>query len=258
MVGMLIGAHVDPTHPVTTAAEIGADCVQIFLGDPQSWKKPPSRDDAAELRAATVPIYVHAPYLVNVASAESRIRIPSRKILQQHCDAASQIGAAAVIVHGGTVTGEEDVSEGFDRWRKALVQLDSEVPVLIENTAGGENSVARLVGSIRQLWDVIGDVEVAGRRPGFCLDTCHSWSAGLDVVGSVEEFVAITGGIDLLHCNDSRDPQGSSRDRHEALTKGEIPDQAILDAVRTAGAPVICETPAVSLADDITWLRDNL
>ncbi|MEE8602688.1 deoxyribonuclease IV [Euzebya tangerina] len=255
---MLIGAHVDQADPLGTASEIGADCVQIFLGNPQGWKRPPPREDAEQLAAAEVPIYVHAPYLVNVASAESRIRIPSRKILQQHCDAAAAIGAEAVIVHGGTVTGDEDVAEGFDRWRKALVQLDSEVPVLIENTAGGDNSVARLIESIRQLWDVIGDIEVAGRTPGFCVDTCHSWSAGLDVVASVEELIDITGGIDLLHCNDSRDEQGSSRDRHETLTKGQIPDEQILQAVRVAGAPVICETPTESVADDITWLRENL
>lgn len=250
---MLIGAHIDPRDPLATAAEIGADCVQIFLGDPQGWKKPAPRSDAEVLTAADLPIYVHSPYLVNVASAESRIRIPSRKILQQTCDAAESIGAAAVIVHGGTVTGDEGVSEGFDRWRKALAQLDSQVPVLIENTAGGDNSVARELESIRKLWEVIGDL-----GPGFCMDTCHSWSAGLDLVASTEALIAITGGIDLIHCNDSRDEQGSSRDRHETLTKGQIPAEDILAAVRLAGAPVICETPDASVADDIAWLREHL
>ncbi|CAN5232047.1 deoxyribonuclease IV [soil metagenome] len=250
---MLIGAHVAPSDPLAVAAAIGADCVQIFLGNPQSWKKPPPRADADALRAAEVPVYVHAPYLVNVASAESRIRIPSRKILQQTCDAASAIGAAAVIVHGGTVTGEEDVSAGFDRWRKALQQLDSDVQVLIENTAGGDNSVARRLQSIRQLWEVIGDL-----GPGFCMDTCHSWSAGLDLVSSTEALLAITGRIDLVHCNDSRDEQGSSRDRHETLTKGQIPVDDILAAVRLAGAPVICETPDAGVAADIAWLCEHL
>ncbi|WP_370323948.1 deoxyribonuclease IV [Euzebya sp.] len=246
-----IGAHIGPDRPLETAARIDADCVQIFLGDPQGWKAPPARDDADELRTAELPIYVHAPYLVNVASAESRIRIPSRKILQQHCDAAAAIGAAAVIVHGGTVTGDEDVSAGYDRWRKALDRLDSEVPVLIENTAGGDNSVARELESIRQLWEVVGDL-----GPGFCLDTCHAWSAGQDVVEAVEAVIDITGRVDLVHCNDSRDERGSSRDRHESLTRGQIPVDRILEAVRTAAAPVICETPDV--AHDIAWLREHL
>jgi deoxyribonuclease-4 len=250
---MLIGAHVPSHDPLITAASIGADCVQIFLGDPQSWKKPAPRADEAQLRDAAMPVYVHAPYLVNVASAESRIRIPSRKILQQTCDAAAAIGAAGVIVHGGTVTGDEDVSEGFGRWRKALQQLDSDVPVLIENTAGGDNSVVRLVPSIRQLWEVIGDL-----GPGFCLDTCHSWSAGLDLVESTQALREVVDGIDLVHCNDSRDEQGSSRDRHETLTKGQIPPQALLATIRLAGAPVICETPEDGIASDIAWLRDQL
>ena len=101
------------------AAARDANLVQFFLGDPQGWKKPPPRDDAAELATAEIPIYIHAPYLINVASANNRIRIPSRKNLQTAADAASEIGAAGLVVHGGHVTDDEDVVEGFPRWRKA-------------------------------------------------------------------------------------------------------------------------------------------
>ncbi len=250
---MHIGAHVDADDPLTAAAAIQADLIQIVLGDPQGWKKPPPREDVAELRAAGLPIYVHSRFLVNVASASSRIRIPSRKIMQQHADAAAELGAQGLIVHGGTVTGDEDVSEGYGRWRKALQAVDTDVPILIENTAGGDNSVARSVESIRRLWDTVGDL-----GPGFCMDTCHSWSAGLDVVASTEELIDITGGIALVHCNDSRDEQGSSRDRHETLTKGQIPPEELLAAIRLADAPVVCETPADGLAHDIAWLREHL
>lgn len=254
---MLIGAHIPADAPLRTAAETAADCVQVFLGDPQGWRAPAARDDADALAAAELPIYVHAPYLVNVASAESRIRIPSRKILQQTCDAAAAIGAAGVIVHGGTVTGDEDVAAGYPRWVKALQRLDSEVPVLIENTAGGANSVARELESIRRLWDAVGGVGPRG-GPGFCMDTCHSWSAGLDLVSSTEALLDITGGIALVHCNDSRDEQGSSRDRHETLGAGHIPPADLVAAVRLADAPVICETPSARVADDIAWLREQL
>ena len=95
-----------------------ADVVQIFLGDPQSWRKPKPRDDAEELRASGLPIYVHAPYLINLASPNNKIRIPSRKILQQTCDGAAEIGAKAVIVHGGHVTEDDEPGAGFLRWRK--------------------------------------------------------------------------------------------------------------------------------------------
>src|SRR5918995_3896848 len=98
---VIVGAHIAPERPLEVADAIGADCVQVFLSDPQGWKKPPPRDDAEELRASSVPVYVHAPYLVNVCSPRSNVRYGSRKILQQTCDAAADIGAAGVIVHGG-------------------------------------------------------------------------------------------------------------------------------------------------------------
>jgi len=84
-----LGAHVDSTDPLTEAAAIGGDAVQIFLGDPQSWKKPatlyPGGAEALKsaAEAAGVGIVVHSPYVINVASTNNRIRIPSRKLLQQ-------------------------------------------------------------------------------------------------------------------------------------------------------------------------------
>ncbi|HYQ35078.1 MAG TPA: deoxyribonuclease IV, partial [Mycobacterium sp.] len=140
---MLIGSHVRNDDPLAAAQADGADVVQFFLGNPQSWKKPKPRDDTEQLKASTVPLYVHAPYLINVASANNRIRIPSRKILQDTCDAAADIGAAAVIVHGGHVADDNDLDEGFGRWRKALDRLETDVPLYLENTAGGDHAMAR-------------------------------------------------------------------------------------------------------------------
>src|SRR5215211_2478370 len=139
---MIIGSHVSPEDPLAAAEAEGADAVQIFLGNPQSWKAPKPREDAALLRVSSLPIYVHAPYLINVASANNRVRIPSRKILQQACDAAADIAATAVIVHGGHAD-DGDLEAGFERWRKALDQLETTVPVYLENTAGGDHAIAR-------------------------------------------------------------------------------------------------------------------
>ena len=75
-----------------------------------------------------MPVYVHAPYVVNLASPNNRIRIPSRKILQQACDGAADINATAVIVHGGHVEAGEDEADGFERWVKGLQQLETTVP----------------------------------------------------------------------------------------------------------------------------------
>jgi deoxyribonuclease-4 len=229
--------------------------VQIFLSDPQGWKKPAARDDAAELAASPIPVYVHAPYLVNVVSGNNKIRIPSRKILQDTCTAAGVIRAAAVIVHGGHVSTEDEVADGFVRWRKALEQVESEVPIYIENTAGGEHAMSRHLDVIARLWDHVGDLGV-----GFCLDTCHLHAAGEELVDSVERVRATIGRIDLVHCNDSKDDPGSGRDRHENLGRGRIKEELLLDVVRAAAAPVICETPgeAGEQGADIAWLRARL
>ena len=255
MSAQLIGAHVGSDSPLSAAAARGADLVQLFLGDPQSWKKPPPRDDAADLAAADLPIYVHAPYLVNVASANNRIRIPSRKILDQTIEASEAIGASGIIVHGGHVTDDEDVAEGFPRWRKALEQVESEIPILIENTAGGTNAMARRLEVIDRLWDEIGDL-----GPGFCLDTCHAWAGGEPLDGIVDRVLGITGRIDLVHLNDSRDPFDSRRDRHANLGSGEIDAGFLADIVRAAGAPAVLETPGgeAEHRGDLDWIRARL
>jgi deoxyribonuclease-4 len=249
---VLIGSHISPQDPLATAAAENADVVQIFLGNPQSWKAPKPREDAAELKAAALPIYVHAPYLINVASANNRVRIPSRKILQQTCDAAGQIGAAAVIVHGGHVTDDGDLDEGFERWRKALDQLESDVPVYLENTAGGDHAMARHFDTIGRLWDHIGDTGI-----GFCLDTCHAWAAGEGLVDAVDRIKGITGRIDLVHCNDSKDAAGSGRDRHANFGTGQIDPELLVAVVKAADAPVICETAEEGRKDDIAFLREK-
>jgi deoxyribonuclease-4 len=250
---MLIGAHVKTDDPLAHAQATGADLIQIFTGDPQSWKKPAPREDAEALVASGIPIYVHSPYLVNLASPNNKIRIPSRKILQQCCDAAAPLGARAVIVHGGHVESEDDIEEGFERWVKALDQLETTVPIYLENTAGGDHAMARHFDTIAKLWDRIGGYP----NLGFCLDTCHAHAAGEEVAESAEKILAITGRIDLVHCNDSKDPNGSGRDRHENFGQGTIPPDVLADLVKLAGAPVVCETPAEGQKDDIAFLKQN-
>ncbi|MDZ7733696.1 MAG: deoxyribonuclease IV [Acidimicrobiia bacterium] len=253
---MRIGGHVSPSDPLGTADAEGAECVQLFLGNPQSWKAPKPRDDVDELRSAELPIYVHAPYLVNVASPNNKVRIPSRKILQQTCDAATEIGAEAVVVHGGHITAEDEPEDGFARWVKALERLESEVPVLLENTAGGDHAMARHFDTIAGLWDHIGDLGI-----GFCLDTCHAHAAGEEMISAAERILAITGRIrpsgplQRLEGRGTRDP---GRDRHEHLGFGEVEPEALVETVRVADAPVICETGDDGRKDDIAWLRERV
>jgi len=265
-----IGAHDREGDPLPVVHATDADVVQFFLGDPQGWDPPtfPGGDAAAlrdALAAAGVDVYIHAPYGINVASANNRIRIPSRKLLAQQLKAAAAVGAKGLVVHGGYVTGGVADDVGYDNWRKAVERIERPIPLLIENTAGGDNAMARGLGAIARLWDTIGDL---AEKPsggengqgegqiGFCLDTCHAYAGGDELAGIVDRVKAITGRIDLVHGNNSRDEFGSGRDRHAPIESGTIDPALILDVVRAAGAPVISETPDPKA--DIRWLREHL
>jgi deoxyribonuclease IV len=249
----LIGAHVDSADPLAHASAIGAEAVQFFLGDPQGWKAPPPHPREAEIKATDLAVYVHAPYLVNVASTNNKIRIPSRKILAQHAAAAAAIGAKGLIVHGGHVTAKDDPGEGFENWRKTFERAQFELPILIENTAGGDNAMARTFDRLARLWDAVGDF-----GPGFVLDTCHAWAAGEDLEGIVERVLAITGRVDLVHANSSRDAAGSGADRHANYDSGTIDPELVAAACRDAGCDVIVETPFDGIAADVEYLQKSL
>ena len=246
---MLIGAHVGQEDPLGDARDLKAEAIQIFLGDPQSFEKPAPRPDAEALKASPIPIYVHAPYRLNICHPNPRIRVPSRKTLSQTADAAAVIGAAGVIVHGGHA--EDDPAEGPRRWWKVFEEREFPVPILIENTAGGDNAVARYVEQLDRLWQAL-----AGFPAGFCFDTCHAHAAGEELDTVVERVRKVTGRIDLLHVNNSRDAAGSGADRHANVAAGEIPPEVIRAMVDAAEAPVaIFETPGPGIAEDIAWLR---
>jgi deoxyribonuclease-4 len=133
------------------------------------------------------------------------------------------------------------------------------VPLLIENTAGGDNAMARRLEAIARLWDAIGQAK-GGDTVGFCLDTCHAHAGGNDLGTVVDEVRAITGRIDLVHANDSRDEFDSGADRHTNFGSGHIDGGALAGVIRAAGAPVVCETPGgvQGQAADIAWLRSQV
>src|SRR5215469_13035762 len=118
-----IGAHVHWVDPFAEATAEQAAAAQFFLGDPQGWKDPVFPSDPAAVRdafaGAGIDVYIHAPYRINVATANNRIRIPSRKLLGQYLEAAAAIGAKALIVHGGYVDSGVDVELGYENWQKA-------------------------------------------------------------------------------------------------------------------------------------------
>ncbi|MGU3291596.1 deoxyribonuclease IV [Williamsia sp. M5A3_1d] len=258
---MRLGAHVrTDTDPIGTAEDMGADLLQMFVTDPQDRKmpKPQPHPDAERIRSSQIDVVVHSSYIINVASLNNRLRMPSRKAVELQAAAAADLGAIGLVVHGGHLGDGEDDAEGFANWRKLFERQADKggfaVPIFIENTAGGDHAMARTLESIERLWDAVGDFDQAG----FCLDTCHAWAGGEDLVGLVDRIRDITGRIDLVHLNNSRDEFDSGRDRHANLTDGHIGSEVLVEVARAAGAPVILETPSEGVADDLAFLREQL
>lgn len=249
--GLPVGAHVRARDPLGDAAEEGVDCVQFHVTNPQAWRAPRVRDDVAALRASPLPRYVHAPYLVNLASPDPVVRDRSLVLLGQVREVAAAIGAEAVVVHGGSTAGEP-AAAGCARWADALRRLGDGVPLWVENTAG-RTTLARTVEGFARLWEAVGYLGV-----GVVLDTCHAWAGGEALPDIADALRAATGRIDLVHANDSKDPAGSGRDRHEHLGRGALDPEALAETVRRAAAPVIVETRIEGRAADLAWLRDRL
>lgn len=254
---MKIGAHVRDDDPLGAAEATGADVVQFFLADPQGWKTPGPHPQTEQLLASSLTVYIHAPYLVNVATLNNRIRIPSRKMVSEHAAAAATVGAKGLIVHGGHVNKGDDPAKGVDNWRKMFLRAQADggypVPILIENTAGGDNAMARKFDTLARLWDAVAEFDV-----GFVLDTCHAWAAGEKLTDAVDRIRAITGRIDLVHLNNSRDEFDSARDRHANVESGMIDPELLVAVCAAAAAPVVVETPAEGQAGDIAFLRAKL
>src|SRR5215203_4999338 len=123
-------------------------------------------------------ICVHGDQVVPIAEAQARHATLAQFFLGdpqawKGPAVAYEGGAAAVIVHGGHLGKNDDPAIGLDNWRKCIERLQMPVPLLIENTAGGDNAMARRLHRIAQLWDAIGGAE-GGETVGFCLDTCHA------------------------------------------------------------------------------------
>ena len=139
-------------------------------------------------------------------------------------------------MHGGHVTDDDDPAKGFDNWRKAVEATDLKMPLLIENTAGGDNAMTRHLDRIAGVWEAISAAEGS------------TWSASASTPATPTPAATrwrpwsrtswpITGRIDLVHCNDSRDEFDSGADRHANFGAGKIDPDLLASVVRDAGAP---------------------
>lgn len=271
-----VGFHVSVAGGLLKAMERarrrGCDALQVFPSNPRGWARP--RPDPAGERAladaaaeAGFPLFVHAPYLVNLAASDATVLERSRAALAFSLERAARFGAAGVVVHPGSARGDGRAS-GVARTAASLrLVLDiTPVDVLLEPTAGSGDTVAGTVAEAAEVLDA------CGRHPRLrvCVDTCHLYAAGSDWttpagLARLRSDLAELGPdrVGLVHVNDSRDPLGSRRDRHARVGRGTIgaePFRRILAVPELRQAPLVLETPgdADEQAEDVELVRSLL
>jgi deoxyribonuclease IV len=273
-----IGAHVSVAgglaRAVGNATAVGCESLQVFVSNPRGWAPPPvdpAGDERfrAELAAAGLgPLFVHAPYLVNFASAGPATLERSRAVVAATLAKAAAIGAAGVVVHAGHAQASGRAA-GLASSREALLPLADAAAGL----AGGTELVLELTagtrGALAARFEEMAELLAAcdhHPRLKVCMDTCHAHAAGYDLADpagatkAMDELFATLGDrVVLVHANDSRDPAGAGRDRHCPIGTGTIGDQgfaAVLAHPGLAPLPVITETTGDpdQMAADLTRL----
>jgi deoxyribonuclease-4 len=259
---VLIGAHVSTAGGLVNAhgraVERGCEAMQVFNQSPRMWR--PTRwkeDDIAGFRelmedAPIQSIVIHAVYLLNCATKDKEIRRKSLDSLVHSLRMGDAIGADGVVIHPGSTLGEPH-DEALGRVGEALLHGLSEsesCPLLLENTAGGGNTIGRSFEELAALVDSAGGDE----RIGLCIDSCHLFASGFDITtaeklaGVIDKCVEMVGTdrVRCLHINDSKTPLGSNSDRHAVPGEGELGKEgcaAFLSEPRFEGLAALFEGP---------------
>lgn len=275
----LVGAHVSSAgghdKAVERAAAIGCNCVQVFSGSPRGWQRPDiaaidtDKITAKQKELSVSPIFTHALYLINVTADKPEIVAKSVSTLQKELEFDGHIGGAGVVVHLGSHLGNgwDAVKDDLvTRLKQILKASPTTSTLLIENSAGQQGKLSSDLAEIRWVFDQLeksGGFVSAGRL-GWCFDTCHAWAAGYyfgetapdvtaeaknPVRGRADQVISdlnLWPMLKLIHINDSRDPFGSGRDRHENLGEGSIPLadlRRFLNLEPVKNIPLVTEVP---------------
>jgi deoxyribonuclease-4 len=259
---MLIGAHVSTAgglvRALERAEERGAESMQIFNQSPRAWRPPRySEEDFAAFRerlaeSPVQSVYIHAVYLINVASDDPEVCRKSLASLTHALSVGDAIGASGVVVHPGSGKGQAPAPtfKKLGKAMKAALKATDSTPLLFENTAGAGFTIGRTFEELARVIEVSG----GGKRLGVCLDSCHLLASGYEVRDKaafkqvVDEYDRIVGLDRLLalHLNDSKVALGSNVDRHANLGEGELGEEGIrvfLGERRFKGLPVLVEVP---------------
>ncbi len=265
---MIIGSHVSMSGPdfvlgsVEEALGYGANCLMLYTGAPQNTRRKPTEElkiDAARARmkeAGILPehLIVHAPYIINPAnSVKEEVMDLARTFLIEETRRTAAIGASYMVLHPGSFTTtdlETGIATAASQFNAIADELAEGVTICLETMAGKGSEIGFRLEQLADLLSRLNHPE----QFGICLDTCHMNDAGYDVTdfdALLDEFDRILGlaRLKVIHLNDSKNPRGARKDRHENIGFGTIGFEA-LHAVavneRTALIPKILETPWVA------------
>jgi deoxyribonuclease-4 len=257
-----LGAHVSTAGGIQTApgrgTAIGATAIQVFTKTPSQWKEPVlSGDSVREFRrsldSTDIRVVVsHDSYLINLASPDRVLSSRSRRSFVAELRRCRDLGIPLVVSHPGNYIDDRDpgLKRNAREYSACLRAVPGEVRLLIEGTAGTGTALGSSFEELAMLRDAIDD-DVRD-RVGFCLDTCHLYSAGYDLVkdydGVWARWDAVVGlrHLGCLHLNDSKTPFASRRDRHELIAEGSLgaePFRRIMRDPRFRDIPKLLETP---------------
>lgn len=275
---MQIGVHSNSAGGLAKTAlayadTLGAGAVQVYIGNARSWAQSagdPQQDGLFQQGCADrgIASFIHAPLLVNLGSPTPQTVEKSVEAIAHALRRGKAIGAQGVVFHAGSAVDPSFTDQAWKQVREALLPLLDAAEalggpqLLVEPSAGGGRSLA---ARVEQLADYF---EAVDHHPelGVCFDTCHAWAAGHDLAtpgGTTATLDALVeavgeGRLKLVHANDSKDPMGSTRDRHEAIGRGTIGLAAfgeLLAHPSVAGVPLVVETPSETHAEDLAALR---
>jgi deoxyribonuclease-4 len=270
-----VGVHTSIAGGISKAVEravsLNATTLQIFSHNPRQWRKTPIEREEAErfviLRQKydIKPVFIHASYLINLASISDSILNKSIELLSYELAGADTLGVEYVVLHTGSAKGENGKT-ARNRAVKAIIKAvgkkQYKASLLLENTAGKRGDIT---SSIQTLAEII-DTCQSDRVAGICIDTCHAFSSGYDLTlyegieklfSEIKEYIGIDK-LKLIHLNDSKRPLGSGIDRHEHIGKGFIGTRGfnnMLSDKRITRVPLILETPKKTEDDDKNNLR---
>ena len=269
-----IGCHLSATKGYLAmgneALQLGGNTFQFFTRNPRGGKaKEIDARDAADFRALAetndfAVIMAHAPYTLNACSADARVRAFAFEVMKDDLQRLEYTPNSYYNFHPGSHVGA-GVDAGIEMIAEVLnevLQPDQTTTVLLETMAGKGSEVGSRFEELRRIIDRVG----LGTKLGVCLDTCHVYDAGYDIVndldGVLAEFDAVLGleRLRAIHLNDSKNPFNSHKDRHEKIGEGSLGLEAIKRIINHSALrdlPFFLETPnePEGYAEEISLLR---